>query len=139
MNALRAAGRTDQVPSLFLHRPGRTENSPSDSPAAPGPGATTPGRLLARLIESLLAYPLMSDRDERQALVNELPAAVVARMPRHTMPRTDVIGIVRTVRAQPDRLWELYDAVTLLDDEPGRAADLRAAVQDFIAGPGPGL
>ncbi|MDF6046374.1 caspase family protein [Streptomyces sp. JH14] len=137
MNALRTAGRTDQVPSLFLHRPGRTENSPSHPPAAPGPGATTPGGLLARLIESLLAYPLMSDRDERQALVNELPAAVVGRMPRHTMPRTDVIGIVRTIRAQPDRLWELYDAVTLLDDDPGRAAELKAAVQDFIAAPRP--
>ncbi|MFE7710391.1 caspase family protein [Streptomyces sp. NPDC057486] len=138
MNALRAAGHTDQLPSLFLHRPGRTENSPWNPPAAPGPAATSPGRLLARLIESLLAYPLMSDRDARQALVNELPAAVVARMPRHTMPRTDVIGIVRTIRAQPDKLWELYDAVTLLDDEPGRAVELKAAVRDFIAGPGPG-
>ncbi|MFD9497975.1 caspase family protein [Streptomyces sp. NPDC060035] len=139
MNALRAAGRTEQLPSLLLISPERTESMPSAPPAVSGPGATTAGRLLARLIDALLAYPLMSDRDERQALVNELPAKVVARMPRHTMPRTDVIGIVRTLRAQPDRLWELYDAVTLLDEEPGRAAELKSAVQDFVAGPGPGM
>ncbi|MEK8145752.1 hypothetical protein NKH18_44180 [Streptomyces sp. M10(2022)] len=81
----------------------------------------------------------MRDRDERQALVNELPASVVARMPRHAMPRTDVIGIVRTLRAQPQRLWELYEAVTLIDDEADRAAELRAAVQDFVMGPGTGM
>ncbi|MFD4692200.1 caspase family protein [Streptomyces sp. NPDC058463] len=139
MNALRAAGGTDQLPGIHMIRPERTETVPGVLPTASGPGATSAGRLLARLIEALLAYPLMSDRDERQALVNELPAKVVARMPRHPMPRTDVIGIVRTLRAQPDRLWELYDAVTLLDDEPGRAAELKSSVQDFVAGPGPGM
>lgn len=139
MNALRAAGRTEQLPSLLLIGPERTDSMPSAPPAGSVAGATSAGRLLARLIDALLAYPLMSDRDERQALVNELPARVVARMPRHTMPRTDVIGIVRTLRAQPDRLWELYDAVTLLDDDPGRAAELKTAVQDFVAGPGPGM
>ncbi|MFG2560348.1 caspase family protein [Streptomyces sp. NPDC048496] len=139
--ALRAAGRTDQLPSLLLHRPGRTESSPAVSPLPPpaGPGGTLAGRQLARLIEALLAYPLMNDRDERQALVNELPPAVVARMPRHPTPRTDVIGIVRTLRARLDRLWELYGAVTLLDDEPARAAELESAIQDLLGDTGTGM
>ncbi|MCX4680144.1 caspase family protein [Streptomyces sp. NBC_01433] len=156
LGALRATGRTDQVPTLLLHRPGRTESSPAPdptpaapqaSPSAPAPlnapapspaPALSPARSLARLIEALLAYPLMNDRDERQALVNELPAAVIERMPRHSMPRTDVIGIVRTLRAHPDRLGELFDAVTLLDVDPVRAAELGEAIQELIAAQGAG-
>ncbi|MEE1794576.1 caspase family protein [Streptomyces sp. BE308] len=150
LETLRAAGRTDQEPTLLLHRPGRTESGPAPErtpeaprvpPPAPAPSPTpaqSPARSLARLIEALLAYPLMNDRDERQALVNELPARVVERMPRHSMPRTDVIGIVRTLRAHPDRLGELFDAVTLFDVDPARAAELGQAIQELIASQGAG-
>ncbi|MFF9687500.1 caspase family protein [Streptomyces sp. NPDC014623] len=137
MSALRAEGRTDQVPSLRLDAPGYSERIPGGAlpggRAAGGP-AEPPA---ARLITALMAYPLMNDRDERQALVNELPSAVVARMPRHPMPRTDVIGIFRALRARPDGLWKLYAAVTLIDDDPVRASELRSAVQDFLTGPEP--
>ncbi|MCW8217630.1 effector-associated domain 2-containing protein, partial [Streptomyces griseolus] len=116
-----------------------TMSGPPAPPAASGPGPSSPGHPMLRTVEALLAYPLMSDRDERQALVNELPVSVVARMPRHTMPRTDVVGIVRTLRTRPERLWELYAAVTLLDDDPDRAAELKAALKDLVENTRPGM
>ncbi|MCX4965891.1 caspase family protein [Streptomyces sp. NBC_00654] len=131
LDVLRAAGGTDQLPTLHLHRPGRTEASVS--PRGPAEARATGARSTARLVEALLAYPLMNDREERQALVRELPAVVVGRMPRHSMPRTDVIGIVRTLGAHPDRLGELFDAVTLFDVDPERAAELQEAIQELIA------
>ncbi|MFF2731665.1 caspase family protein [Streptomyces sp. NPDC058008] len=135
MSALREAGRTTQVPGLRLEAPERRELL-GWGEAAPPRTAEPPA---ARIIKALMAYPLMNDRDERQTLVNELPPAVVARMPRHPMPRTDVIGIFRTVRAQPDGLWKLYAAVTLIDDDPDRACELKACVQDFLSDQGPGM
>ncbi|MEU8741342.1 effector-associated domain 2-containing protein [Streptomyces halstedii] len=138
MGALRAEGRTDQLPAYLLERPGWTMSGPPAPPAASGPGPSSPGHPMLRTVEALLAYPLLSDRDERQALVNELPVSVVARMPRHTMPRTDVVGIVRTLRTRPERLWELYAAVTLLDDDPDRAAELKAALKDLVENTRPG-
>ncbi|MFI2779782.1 effector-associated domain 2-containing protein [Streptomyces sp. ALB3] len=132
MDALRAAGPTGQDSGLRLESPQHTfirRPAPAPAPVAP----------LGRLIDALMAYPLMNDRDERQTLVNELPSAVVARMPRHPLPRTDVIGIVRTLRRRPDGLRHLYAAVTLLDDDPDRAAGLSSAVDDVLAGPGPGM
>ncbi|MEV8225305.1 caspase family protein [Streptomyces sp. NPDC079167] len=132
MDALQAAGNARQTVDFRLERPGHAHIEQSDPP----PPGMTP---LGRLIEALMAYPLMSDRDERQTLVNELPAAAVARMPRHLVPRTDVIGIVRTLRKRKDGLYELYDAVRLLDDDAGRSAELKASVQDFMAESGPGM
>lgn len=131
MDVLRAEGRTDQIPGFRLESPGHTHISRSGPPAP----AVQP---LARVIGALMAYPLMNDRDERQTLVNELPSAAVARMPRHTMPRTDVIGIVRTLRRQPDGLRKLYAAVTLLDDDADRAAELRCSIKDLVAETMPG-
>lgn len=135
MNALRASGHTVQVPGLRLESPGHRELVGWGAEARTRP-AEPPA---ARIVTALMAYPLMKDRDERQALVGELPPEVVARMPRHAMPRTDVIGIFRALRAQPDGLWRLYSAVTLIDDDPGRAAELQSAVQDFLSDPGPGM
>ncbi|MGW0781840.1 effector-associated domain 2-containing protein [Streptomyces sp. NPDC002913] len=135
MDALREAGHTVQVPFLRLVSPERSElHRPRQVPDAP-PGGTATARVIAALME----YPLMNDRDERQALVNELPATVVARMPRHPMPRTDVIGIFRALKARPDGLWDLYAAVTLIDDDPVRAVELKTSVQDFLTNPGPGV
>ncbi|MFB4420356.1 caspase family protein [Streptomyces sp. QL37] len=139
MSALREAGLTEQTPGLRLETPGYSERVPplpsavralSDRPAEPP---------AARIVTALMAYPLMSDRDERQTLVNELPAAIVARMPRHLVPRTDVIGIFRALKAHRDGLQRLYEAVTLIDEDPVRAAELKSAIQDFLADPGPGM
>ncbi|MFD9290033.1 caspase family protein [Streptomyces sp. NPDC060030] len=135
MNALREAGLTDQGPGLRLEAPGHRELIGWGRAARPRP-AEPPA---ARVITALMAYPLMNDRDERQVLVGELPAAVVARMPRHPMPRTDVIGIFRALRATPDGLWKLYAAVTLLDVDPARASELKAAIEDFLSDPDPGM
>ncbi|MFD4018716.1 effector-associated domain 2-containing protein [Streptomyces sindenensis] len=132
---LRAEGRHTQLPTLQLHRPGHAEHLPA--PPAPR-DAETPGRAragggLARVVEALLAYPLMSDRDERQTMVAELDPVLVGRMPRHAVPRTDVLGILRTLRRRPDGPWDLYRAVTLLDDDPARAAELEEAISEFLA------
>ncbi|MEU8710052.1 caspase family protein [Streptomyces sp. NPDC048565] len=139
MSALREAGQTLQTPCLRLEAPGHSERVPPVPPAGRALTGRPAGAPTARVIRALMGYPLMNDRDERQALVNELPPSVVARMPRHPMPRTDVIGIFRAVRSQPEGLWQLYEAVTLIDDEPVREAELKAAIQDFLAEPGPGM
>ncbi|WNF30535.1 caspase family protein [Streptomyces sp. C11-1] len=140
---LRAEGNGTQLPVLRLYRAGHEEILP---PAAPTPpptngfrpvGARTGGGLL-RVVEALLAYPLMLDRDERQAMVAELDPVLVARMPRHAVPRTDVMGILRTVRRSPEGLRDLFRAVTLLDDDPDRAAELDGAIGEFLAEVPPG-
>jgi hypothetical protein len=134
---LRAEGTHTQLPTLQLHRPGHTEHLPG-RPATPlpmnafRPGPDRAGGGLVRVVEALLAYPLMSDRDERQAMVAELDPVLVARMPRHAVPRTDVLGILRTVRRRPEGPWDLYRAVTLLDDDPDRAAELEQALREFL-------
>lgn len=134
---LRAEGTHTQLPTLQLHRPGHTEHLPG-RPATPlpmngfCPGPDRAGGGLVRVVEALLAYPLMSDRDERQAMVAELDPVLVARMPRHAVPRTDVLGILRTVRRRPEGPWDLYRAVTLLDDDPDRAAELEQALREFL-------
>ncbi|WP_327332396.1 effector-associated domain 2-containing protein [Streptomyces anulatus] len=135
---LRAGASRTQLPTLQLHRPGhaehlpgRPETPPSANGGRPGPDRTGGG--LVRVVEALLAYPLMSDRDERQTMVAELDPVLVARMPRHAVPRTDVLGILRTLRRRPEGPWDLYRAVTLLDDDPGRAAELEEALTEFLA------
>ncbi|MFJ6512709.1 caspase family protein [Streptomyces sp. NPDC091406] len=135
---LRADGRHTQVPTLHLYRPGHAEHLPAPpGPPAPrdagGPGREGAGGGLARVVDALLAYPLMSDRDERQTMVAELDPVLVARMPRHAVPRTDVLGILRTLRRRPEGPWDLYRAVTLLDDDPDRAAELEEALREFLA------
>lgn len=132
MDALRAAGRTSQTFEFRLQRPGHTDIGQSGPP----PSAVPP---LGRLIEALMAYPLMKDRDQRQTLVDELPSAVVARMPRHPMPRTDVIGIVRALRGRPDGLRRLCAVVALLDRDADRAAELESSLRGFVAESGPGM
>ncbi|MFE6773642.1 caspase family protein [Streptomyces fimicarius] len=131
---LRAEGGPTQLPTLQLHRPGHTEHLPAPPPPRNGeaPGRDRAGGGLVRVVEALLAYPLMSDRDERQTMVAELDPVLVARMSRHAVPRTDILGILRTLRRRPEGPWELYRVVTLLDDDPDRAAELEQALREFL-------
>ncbi|MPY59606.1 effector-associated domain 2-containing protein [Streptomyces spongiae] len=125
---LRTERRTEQLPVLSFHSPQRTEHL--TAPRTPVPSAPPTERLLT----ALLAYPMMTDPEERQVMVTELGTRSVERMRRHSRPRTDLIGIIRTLAGQPGELWLLYDAVTLLDDDEARAAALEAAVR-ACAGP----
>ncbi|KIF71240.1 hypothetical protein HY68_25840 [Streptomyces sp. AcH 505] len=132
MDALRADGVTEQTPSVFLRGPGLDTSLPAPRAQA-RPGAGSP---MLRLVEALLAYPMMGDRDERQTLVSALDPGIVARLPRHAVPRTDLVNLARTLGRRPDDLWQLYDAVTLLDDDPRRSDELRRAISELNGGTG---
>ncbi|WP_327364101.1 effector-associated domain 2-containing protein [Streptomyces sp. NBC_01296] len=140
---LRAERRTDQLPMMWLYAPQRSEHPAPPTPATAPPRAAVgmanaPGQPMERLIGALLAYPMMTDPEERQAIIMELGEATrtVERMRRHTKPRTDLIGIVRALSEAPGELWLLHAAVTLLDDDEQRAVALEAAVH-ACAGPRP--
>ncbi|WP_434095409.1 effector-associated domain 2-containing protein [Streptomyces goshikiensis] len=126
--ALRAGRRTEQVPALRIVGPEwREEIEPPAGPgASPSPQPSQPP--LLRLVDALLSYPMAHDPAERQLMVSSLPTGRTARMQRHGKARTDLIGIIRTLSEQPGEVWLLYDAVTLLDDDPGRAQALEEAV-----------
>ncbi|MFF7309273.1 caspase family protein [Streptomyces sp. NPDC008137] len=126
--ALREAGRTLQYPEIRLQSPERTEIV---APAAPSP---EPRRAspLQRAVDALLAYPLMGDPTERQTVVASLDPRVTATLPRHSKARTDVVGILnRLARGRPEMLWQLFDAVVSLDDDPDLRGELDAALREF--------
>ncbi|MER6344773.1 effector-associated domain 2-containing protein [Streptomyces sp. NPDC001595] len=132
--ALREAGRTLQYPEIRLRSPERDEILPRVESAERAEGGRTLSPLL-RAVEALLAYPLMQDPTERQTLVAALNPRVTATLPRHTKARTDATGILTALRRRhPDGLWELYDAVLSLDDDPERQSELAAALRELAAG-----
>ncbi|MCZ4510124.1 caspase family protein [Streptomyces sp. ActVer] len=126
MEALREAGRTLQHPEIRLQSPQRTETLP---PAE--------GRMLSalgRAVEALMAYPWTADPVERQAVVTALDPRVHGTIPRHPKARTDVTSILTALgRRRPEDLWELFDAVVSLDDDPERRAELADALREFGA------
>ncbi|MFE2926683.1 effector-associated domain 2-containing protein [Streptomyces goshikiensis] len=136
--ALRAGRRTEQVPALRIVGPEwREEIEPPAGPGAPpSPQPSQPP--LPRLVDALLSYPMAHDPAERQLMVSSLPTGRTARMQRHGKARTDLIGIIRTLSEQPGEVWLLYDAVTLLDDDPGRAQALEEAVVAYAGARPPG-
>jgi Effector-associated domain 2/Caspase domain len=125
--ALREAGRTLQQPGIQLRGPGRTEVLA----AAGGPEPEErPLSALGRAVDALLAYPLMTDPVERQAVVSALGPSLAGTLPRHSKARTDAAGILTALaRQRPEALWELYDAVLSVDGDPGRRAELGAALR----------
>ncbi|MFJ6656848.1 caspase family protein [Streptomyces sp. NPDC091377] len=126
--ALREEGRTLQHPEIRLRSPERTEILPP-AEAAPTPRAASP---LNRAVEVLLGYPLMADPTERQTVIAQLNPRVTATLPRHTKARTDAVGILRELsRRHPEALWELYDAITALDDDPERGRELAAVFKEL--------
>ncbi|GGM09806.1 hypothetical protein GCM10010129_62200 [Streptomyces fumigatiscleroticus] len=131
--ALREAGRTLQYPEIRLRSPERTETLPPAGPAA----GERPASPLQRAVTALLAYPLMADPTERQTVIGALDPRVTATLPRHTKARTDAAGILTGLaRRGPQALWELYDAVVSVDDDPDRAGELGAAIEEFAASGG---
>ncbi|WP_420036720.1 effector-associated domain 2-containing protein [Streptomyces sp. cg28] len=127
-----AAGRSDQLPTLILRRPGHERTlGPPDGPRA---GATGSLSALNRVVEALLAYPSTHGPDERQTLILMLDPRLTARMRRNPAPRPDLVAVVTALRGRADALWTLYTAVTSFDDDPARADELRAAIEEFLAG-----
>ncbi|MFF7733651.1 caspase family protein [Streptomyces sp. NPDC007984] len=130
--ALREEGRTLQHPEIRLQGADRTETLP---PAVP-PAAARPLTATLRAVEALLAYPLMHDPDERQTVVAALNPRVTAVLRRHSKARTDVVNILGGLaRRSPEALWDLFDAVVSLDDDPELAEELSAAIAALAPGP----
>ncbi|MEU7059787.1 caspase family protein [Streptomyces sp. NPDC046197] len=128
IGALREAGRTLQHPEIRLQSPERTEILPASAPAP----AARPVSPLQRAVDALLAYPLMADPTERQTVVAALDPRVTGTLARHTKARTDAAGILNGLaRRRPEALWELYDAVVSIDDDPERGDELAAALREF--------
>ncbi|MEU9630614.1 caspase family protein [Streptomyces luteogriseus] len=126
--ALREEGRTLQHPEIRLQGPDRTETLP---PAGP-PAAPRPLTAMLRAVEALLAYPSMHDPDERQTVVAALNPRVTAVLRRHNRPRTDVVNILGGLaRRAPEALWDLFDAVVSLDDDPALKEELSASIEEL--------
>ncbi|MCQ4211163.1 effector-associated domain 2-containing protein [Streptomyces longispororuber] len=120
-----AAGRTEQLPTLILKRPGHEETL---RPAAARAGNRGGLAALNRVVDVLLTYPLTHSLDERQTLVLLLEPRLTAQMRRNPAARPDLVAIVRAHGNRADDLWALYEAVASLDSDPGRAAELRSAI-----------
>lgn len=130
IGALRDAGRTLQYPEIRLLGPERTEALP---PSAPPP-ARRPVSPLQRAVDALMAYPLMADPVERQAVISALNPRDTGTLARHTRARTDAANVLgHLARRRPDALWELYDAVVSVDDDPERAGELESSLREFEA------
>ncbi|MFJ4816023.1 caspase family protein [Streptomyces sp. NPDC088801] len=128
--ALREEGRTLQHPEIRLQGTDRTETLP---PAGP-PAVPRPLTALQRVVEALLAYPAMHDPDERQSVVSALNPRVTAVLRRHSKARTDVVNLVAGLaRRDPDALWDLFDAVVSIDDDPVLREELAAAMGELPA------
>ncbi|WP_338702380.1 caspase family protein [Streptomyces sp. Q6] len=125
-----SSGRTEQLPTLILNRPGHAETVRPRPVRAAGRGTLA---ALTRVVEALLAYPLAHSLDERQTLVLLLDPRLTAHMRRNPAPRPDLVAVVRAHGTRSDDLWTLYEAVTSLDDDPGRAAELRDAIEGLAA------
>ncbi|MFJ4713333.1 caspase family protein [Streptomyces sp. NPDC088785] len=126
-----ASGRSAQLPTLIVRRPGHERTLGPPAGRRQGPGALT---ALTRVAEALLAYPFTHSSDERQSLVLLLDPRLTARMRRNPAPRPDLVAIVSAHGRAADALWTLYEAVTSLDDDPDRAAELAAAITALASG-----
>ncbi|MFI9599345.1 caspase family protein [Streptomyces sp. NPDC052043] len=128
--ALRGEGRTLQHPEIRLQSPERTEILPAPAPAPP----RRPAALLQRAVEALLAYPLMRDPAERQSVVAALDPSITGTLARHTKARTDAVNILNGLaRRRPEALWDLFDIVVSVDDDPERKEELAQAFRELAA------
>lgn len=118
-----SSGPNSQVPSISIHSP-----TVNDVGSVVRPGVGRPGAV-ARLVDCVLAYPFAVDPTARQAMVELLPTGVLTTAARHPVPRYDTVVIVRALLRLPDGLRLLYEAVTALDGDEERAADLAAAIR----------
>ncbi|MEW2400266.1 SAV_2336 N-terminal domain-related protein [Streptomyces sp. NPDC046862] len=132
--ALQETGRTVQRPELrFQSQGGTVLFSPRSDPADEARSASPYSRL-DRIVEALLAYPLMSDPAERHTVVASLDPGITGTLPRHAKARTDITGIVTSLaRRHAQALQELFDAVAAVDDDPERGQELASALREFVA------
>ncbi|GHE01181.1 effector-associated domain 2-containing protein [Streptomyces alanosinicus] len=129
------------------HRPGPRPHEPSPQPYEPSPPdpvsppdpapaarpATCPDPREA-LVEALEALPAMNDKDAREALLRGLPRTLRTSIPRSSILRVEVLGLVDTCLTFPDGLRELREAIRTVDTgtrERGVVFGLLEAMPEF--------
>ncbi|MET7738457.1 SAV_2336 N-terminal domain-related protein [Streptomyces sp. NPDC005402] len=130
---LRKAGHTQQRPEIRLQSPERTVVLPPAEPST----QERPLSPVLRAVEVLLEFPLMMDPHERHTVVASLGPQVTSALARHKTARMDAISILTgLVNLHPEALWELYEAVVTIDDDPERGLALRQALRELSASAG---
>ncbi|WP_329230917.1 effector-associated domain 2-containing protein [Streptomyces canus] len=82
---------------------------------------------LQHLVDTLLAYPQMTDPAVRETLIRMMRPEVVAMISRHSAARADLYSIVQAAQSQ-GVLTELFEAMQLIDDDPERGSALQEAL-----------
>lgn len=78
-----------------------------------GPGAAGNGSAVGRMVEAMLNVRRIRDENERQRLLDELPAYIRAGIPYSPTARTHVISIIRTCESFPEGQGALLEALGL--------------------------
>lgn len=111
LDALRADGRTDQVPSWLVMRSGPTSEYRQKAGSGPEPVSGPQPSGLREIVDGILELPGIEDPTVRQTVVSLLPKQLSARLHRLTSPRPDVASIVNGCSRSPADLWALVDAL----------------------------
>ena len=96
-----------------------------------GSARDTGGHISARwrMVLALEAVPVMADPQSRAAVLRLLPAEIATSVPRSSVTRIELLGVVDTCLQFPRGLARLWDAVCVVD--PGTQA--RNALADILA------
>lgn len=70
---------------------------------------------IANLVDALLNLPSMTDGGTRRELLYLLPPEISAAIPRNSLPRIEILQIVRTCLNYPGGLTSLLSAIRLLE------------------------
>ncbi|OLZ67508.1 hypothetical protein AV521_24425 [Streptomyces sp. IMTB 2501] len=126
--------RTGARPALARPVPWAPEPSQAGPVRPPDPGtAARPSVARARyghpdegatdrreaLVEALEALPALIDKDSREAMLRRLPRKLATSIPRSSILRVEVLGLLDTCLAFPDGLRELREAIRQVDTGTG--------------------
>ncbi|MFI7541675.1 hypothetical protein [Actinoplanes sp. NPDC049599] len=108
------------------------DNYPTRS--TPPTAAALPIARLAPVVTALLTLPTLTDPRRRQALINDLPDRLAARIPRAGNAYGDTVAVVRAMSTRPAGLRELGELLVLHEGE----SDQLRGVLEILRRAGPG-